>query len=135
MRKVFRFATGAATALALCAMVNTSQAQVYFQEDFNTGGTAGAESRGWEFTTNEFVTETGVDFGVGDSASGSWPSGGDGPGTNTGNVFPPNMNGIGVESPFLISDSDEAGGSDELGSAAEVFAQSPSFSTVGSSGT
>ena len=135
MHKVFRIATGAAAAFALCAMVNTSQAQVFLQEDFNTGGTAGAESRGWEFTTNEFVTETGVDFGVSDSDAGVWPSGGDGPGTSTGNVFPPNKNGIGVKSPYLISDSDEAGGSDDIGSAAEVWAQTPSFSTVGGSGT
>lgn len=135
MRKMFRLATGAATAFALCAMVNTSQAQVFFQEDFNTGGTAGAVSRGWDFSLNEFVTETGVDFGVGSSGDGTWPSGGDGPGTNTGNIYPPNMNGIGVNSPYLISDSDEAGGSDNVGSAAQVYAQSPSFSTVGSTGT
>ncbi|MDP8243033.1 MAG: hypothetical protein P9L94_03050 [Candidatus Hinthialibacter antarcticus] len=134
MRKVFRFTTVAATAFALCAMVNTSQAQVFVEEDFNTGGTAGAESRGWEFTSNEFVTETGVDFGVAEPTADIWPAG-PAPSADTGVEYPPMANGLPTNSPFLFSDSDKAGGSDDIGSGAQVSALSPSFSTVGGSGT
>ncbi|RJP32885.1 MAG: hypothetical protein C4527_05375 [Candidatus Omnitrophota bacterium] len=114
---------------AVLLMAGMANADVYLSEDFNTGGTAGALSRGWEFVENEFVTETGANFVV----APEWPAGQDGPGTSTGNIYPPNANGIGVESPYLISDSDAAGGSDDIGSMAEIWAISPVFSTVGAS--
>ncbi|MBI1389120.1 MAG: hypothetical protein GC154_11800 [bacterium] len=123
----------AAAIFALSATVGVHGA-TFFSEDFNTGGTAGAESRGWSFTLNEFVTETGVDWGVADPATDSFPSGG-APGGSTGNKYPPKADGTPNTTPYLLTDSDHAGGSDDIGSGAEVWAQSPSFSTVGAAGT
>ena len=129
MKNTFRMVVGAATALALSMGTMQANAQVYFSDDFNTGGTAGAVSRGWEFVLNEFVTETGVDFIV----TPEWPEGQDGPGTSTGFINPPTANGTESTGGYLMSDSDAAGGSDNIGSLAEVWAISPIFSTAGAS--
>lgn len=120
----------AAFCLVLCQV---SSGKVLFQDNFDTGGTAGALSRGWAFTLNEFVAETGVDFVV----APEWPEGQDGPGTSitdsAGNpvINPAGADGMASTGGYLISDSDAAGGSDNIGSMAEVWATSPSFNTTG----
>lgn len=105
-----------------------AHAQVYFSEDFNTGGTQGAIDRGWEFVENEFVTEVGSNFVV----APEWPEGQDGPGTSTGFINPPTADGTESDGGYLMADSDAGSGSDDVGSLAEIYALSPSFSTVGS---
>lgn len=120
----------AAFCLVLCQV---SSGKVLLQDNFDTGGTAGALSRGWQFTLNEFVKETGVDFIV----APEWPEGQDGPGTDftdsAGNpiINPPMADGTASSGGYLMSDSDAAGGSDDSGSMAEVWAISPSFNTTG----
>ncbi|MGC9326686.1 MAG: hypothetical protein ACP5I1_03555, partial [Candidatus Hinthialibacter sp.] len=104
-----------------------ADAQVFFEDDFNTGGTAGALSRGWEFVENEYVTEVGSNFVI----APEWPEGQDGPGTSTGFTSPPTADGTASDGGFLIADSDAGSGSDDIGSEAEIWAISPVFSTVG----
>lgn len=115
-----------ASLVAMLAPVAMGQA--FFADDFNTGGTAGALSRGWEFVEIN-VTETGVNFVV----APEWPLEQDGPGTSTGFINPPTADGTESTGGYLMSDSDAAGGSDDMGSAAEVWAITPAFSTAGAS--
>lgn len=115
--------------LALGLAAVPAQAQVYFSDDFNDGGTAGALSRGWEFVENEFVTEVGSNFVI----APEWPEGQDGPGTSTGFINPPTADGTESDGGYLISDSDAGSGSDDIGSQAEIWAISPVFSTEGAS--
>ena len=123
MKKVLLVAT-------MVAMVSPlAIGEVYFEEDFNTGGTAGALSRGWQFVENEFVTETGSNFVV----APEWPEGQDGPGTSTGFINPPTADGTQSDGGYLMSDSDAGGGSDNIGSMSEITAITPPFSTVGAS--
>lgn len=124
----------ALVALGLLLTVSVGSTQTFFSDDFNTGGTDGAISRGWQFTLNDYVTESIVDFGVADPDAQSWPSG-KASGTSTGFYRPPTADGTESDGAFLISDSDAADGSDNIGSLAEVFAITPKFSTAGSSGT
>ncbi len=114
---------------ALTLGVVQSNAQVLFEDDFNTGGTAGAVARGWEFVENEFVAEVGSNFIV----APEWPEGQDGPGTNTDFINPPKADGTASDGGFLIADSDAGSGSDNIGSESEIWALTPVFSTVGAS--
>jgi len=132
MKKVIYCGLGFAVLLA--AGISAGFADVYFQDDFNTGGTAGALSRGWQFIENENVTEVGSNFVI----APEWPvdadgNPGDGPGSNTGFIAPPKEDGTASEGGYLIADSDSGSGSDDIGSEAEIWAISPSFSTVGAS--
>lgn len=110
-------------------LLQTSAAQVFFEDNFNEGGTAGALSRGWEFIENEKVTEVGSNFII----APEWPEGQDGPGTDTGFINPPTANGTASDGGYLMADSDAGDGSDDVGSEAEIWAISPVFSTVGAS--
>jgi hypothetical protein len=112
---------------ALALGVAQSNAQVLFEDDFNTGGTADAVSRGWEFVENEFVAEIGSYFII----APEWPEGQDGPSTNTDSIFPPNADGTPSDGGFLIADSDAGDGSDDIGSESGIWALTPVFSTVG----
>lgn len=114
--------------LSLVALVGPfACGQAFFSDDFNTGGTAGALSRGWEFVENEFVTEVGSNFVI----APEWPEGQTGPGGNTGVIFPPTADGTPSDGGFLIANSDAGSGSDDIGSKAEIWAISPKFSTMG----
>ncbi len=125
MKKSIGSIVGLAVLMAMG--IGTGYAEVYFQDDFNTGGTAGALSRGWQFIENEHVTEVGSNFVI----APEWPEGQDGPGTNTGFIAPPKEDGTASEGGFLIADSDAGSGSDDIGSEAEIWAISPPFSTTG----
>ena len=120
-----RIVLAASMIVALSPLV---MGDVYFSDDFNTGGTAGALSRGWEFVEGEFVTEVGSNFVV----APEWPEGQDGPGGN-GLMYPPTADGTPSDGGYLISDSDAGSESDDIGSLSEIWAYTPSFSTVGAS--
>ena len=121
------FALCGIATLIMC--VPQSNAQVIFEEDFNTGGTAGALSRGWEFIENEFVAEIGSNFII----APEWPEGQDGPGTDTGFINPPKADGTETDGGYLMADSDAGDGSDDIGSESGIWALTPVFSTVGAS--
>lgn len=125
------------------------QAAPYFSENFDTLDTAGLTNAGWDINHNEFALETGSDFVVGkypygaaDFANTVWPPGNGGaPGTSFFDpvttlplVTPPGADGIAsskTSGGYLISDSDSAGGSDNIGSLSEFWATTPGFSTIG----
>ena len=69
MKKSIGSIVGLAVLMAMG--IGTGYAEVYFQDDFNTGGTAGALSRGWQFIENEHVTEVGSNFVI----APEWPKG------------------------------------------------------------
>ncbi|MEW6233748.1 MAG: hypothetical protein AB1656_00035 [Candidatus Omnitrophota bacterium] len=104
---------------------------VYFSDNFNTGGTAGANSRGWEFIQNDKVTEVGSYFVIAPEYATNNSGPDDGPGGNIDSDAPPTVDGTPSDGGFLISDSDSGDGSDDVGSQAEIWAISPKFSTVG----
>lgn len=124
VKKVFMTST---VCFVLLTMVNAGFAAEYYKEDFNTGGTAGAKSRGWEFTLNDKVTEVGSDFVVAPEYINRAPS------SITGILNPPTVDGTASDGGYLISDSDAGDNSDDIGSQAEIWAISPKFSTVGAS--
>jgi len=127
------------------------QGATYFSENFDTLDTIGLTNAGWQIDHNATAFETGTDFVLArhpydpaDYANDVWPPGNSGgPGTSffdpdTGLplVTPPGVNGHAsskTSGGYLISDSDRAGGSDNIGSLSEFWAITPSFSTVGSS--
>ena len=122
----------------------------YFSEDFDTHDTVALTNAGWDINHNEFALESGTDFVVGRHPYTNefnyenlvWPPGNSGtPGTSFSDpstgieyVTPPGERGIGSSltgGGYLISDSDQAGGSDNIGSKSEFWATTPSFSTLG----
>src|SRR6266487_2325639 len=111
----------------------------YFSENFDTNDTAGLITAGWELGHNAFAFETGTDFvlaqfpydPVNYSVRRPDSSFLD-PVTLTTLVTPPTEDGTGsslTNGGYLISDSDAAGGSDNIGSLSEFWAITPSFST------
>ena len=114
---------------ALALGVAQSNAQVLFEDDFNTGGTADAVARGWEFVENEFVAEVGSNFII----APEWPEGQDGPSSQTDFINPPTADGTASDGGFLIADSDAGDGSDDIGSQSGIWALTPAFSTEGAS--
>ena len=127
MKNKFFFIFAVVSVMSLSLMVNPGYTQVFFEDDFNDGGTAGALERGWEFIENEFVTEEGSFFVI----APEWPV--REPNSSTGILNPPTVDGTASDGGFLISDSDAGGGSDDIGSQAEIYAISPVFSTEGTS--
>jgi len=81
--------------IALLSLVNGSQGSEYFKDDFNTGGTAGAKTRGWEFVLNDKVTEVGSDFLIAPEYIVRAP------GTSTGFINPPTVNGTASDGGFF----------------------------------
>jgi len=124
LKKVF---VASAMSIALLTLANSVLAAEYLKDDFNAGGTAGAKSRGWEFTLNDKVTEVGSDFVIAPEYIAKAP------GSDTGFVNPPTVDGTQSDGGYLISDSDSGENSDDIGSQAEIWAISPKFSTVGAS--
>ncbi|MBM3847971.1 MAG: hypothetical protein FJ405_17005, partial [Verrucomicrobia bacterium] len=133
------------TALALLASCAAStQAAVYFQEDFNNKVTQELTDAGWRFDKNEFAREKGTDFGIANSPFDSVnfpagkPSSADFRDANELRIFgPADANGINTApgdregAGFLFSDSDVADGSDDIGTKSEFFAITTPFSTKG----
>ncbi|MBI2926530.1 MAG: hypothetical protein HYY24_12615 [Verrucomicrobia bacterium] len=125
---------------SLLSLANLAQGQVYLSENFDTLDTAGLVAKGWDLNKNEFALETGADFGVAvppyaaeNFPSGSVPGGDfNDPLSGERLVAPPTANGTASTGGFLISDSDAAGGSDNIGSKSEFWATTPSFNTTGS---
>lgn len=125
------------------------QGASYFSEDFDTKNTQGLVDAGWDINHNEFGLEAGTDFVLAqypyDAANYEntvWPPGNSGPPgtsfsdplTGLGLVTPPGVDGVATSKTsggYLISDSDKAGGSDNIGSLSEFWATTPSFSTIG----
>ena len=121
----------------------------YFSENFDTLDTAGLTNAGWELNHNSFAFETGTDFVLAqfpydpaNYANTVWPPGNTrgpdssfyDPVTTLKLVTPPTADGSATSltnGGYLISDSDAAGGSDNIGSLSEFWAITPSFSTVG----
>jgi hypothetical protein len=121
----------------------------YFSENFDTTTTAGLTNAGWDINHNASATETGSDFTLAQFPYADanyentvWPPGNlSVPGTSFYDpvttlpyVTPPGADGIGsslTSGGYLISDSDSAGGSDNIGSLGEFWATTPSFSTLG----
>jgi hypothetical protein len=137
--------------LAATALLPVSMAYgaTYFSENFDTLTTAGLTNAGWDINHNGFAFETGTDFVLARwpyDALGYentvWPPGNSGPpGTSffdpvtaTPLVTPPGEDGRATSTTsggYFISDSDAAGGSDNIGSLSEFWAATPSFSTIG----
>ena len=135
-----------ATLLVSSSMV---QGATYLSENFDILDTAGLTNAGWGIGHNEFALETGTDFVLaqwpyagGNYDNSVWPPGNSGsPGTSffdpvTGEklVTPPGERGLAsslTNGGYLISNSDSAGGSDDVGSRSEFWAITPSFSTAG----
>ncbi|MBI3851842.1 MAG: hypothetical protein HY298_16425 [Verrucomicrobia bacterium] len=121
----------------------------YFSENFDATNTDGYISFGWDFGKNGSAAEVGTDFWVAQypyadadyqplepaprqpDSSFFWDS----YVTNLDKIVtPPTVDGTGssrTNGGYLISDSDAAGGSDNIGSLSEFWAITPSFSTVG----
>lgn len=125
-----------AAALAALTVIGTqANAQTYFSENFDTADTAGIVAKGWDLGKNEFAKEVGTEFVV----APDWAKGPEeDPGTaiqiDGVNIYnPPTTDGTASEGGFLISDSDSADGSDDVGSKSEFWAITPSFSTTGAS--
>jgi len=137
-----------AVALLLLPSVKVRGA-VYFSENFDTFDTAGLTNAGWDINHNSFAFEFGTDFVLAQYPYADanyentvWPPGTmSTPGTSFGDpdtalplLTPPGADGIAsskTSGGYLISDSDSAGGSDNIGSLSEFWATTPSFSTVG----
>jgi len=124
----------------------------YFSENFDTLDTAGLTNAGWQLDHNASAFETGTDFvlaqfpyAAANYANSVWPPGNS---RDPDSSFfwdsyvsavdeiltPPTQDGTGssrTSGGYLISDSDAAGGSDNIGSLSEFWAITPSFSTVG----
>jgi len=122
----------------------------YFSENFDTQlDTASLTNAGWQIDHNATAFETGTDFvlatypyDAANYANDVWPPGNSRPpGSSyvdplTGLPYrtPAGVNGIGsslTNGGYLISDSDAAGGSDNIGSLSEFWVITPSFSTLG----
>jgi len=121
----------------------------YFSENFDSTNTDGYISAGWDFGKNDSAFETGTEFWVAQypyeatdyqpllpsprppDSSFFWDSYAS---ASDKIVTPPGADGVGssrTNGGYLISDSDAAGGSDNIGSLSEFWAITPSFSTVG----
>lgn len=121
------------------------RAAVFLQEDFNFKTSQELIDAGWDLNKNEFAKETGTDFGIAsfpfnplDFPSHKQPGAGfKDPNTGSKLFGPPGANGqssVLIEEEgagFLISDSDSAGGSDDIGSKSEFYAITAPFSTKG----
>lgn len=121
----------------------------YFSENFDTLDTVGLTVAGWQLDHNAFAFETGTDFILAkypyDPANYEDPIHPPGnlgtpdssfydPVTTLQLLTPPTADGTATSvssGGYLISDSDSAGGSDDVGSLSEFWAITPSFSTVG----
>ena len=115
--------------------------QSYFEENFDDKTTESLTSAGWDFGKNDTATETGTEFVVAPPYATADPATGEGgepggdfsdPATGENFLYPPTTDGTQSSGKYLISDSDAAGGSDDIGSEAEFWATTSSFSTVGS---
>lgn len=133
--------TGGILALALLSSQYVANSQVFFAETFDNATTESLVADGWDLGKNATATETGTEFVVAPPYATADPATGEGgePGGDFSNadtgeryLFPPMANGMQSSGKYLISDSDAAGGSDDIGSEAEFWATTKSFSTVGS---
>ena len=127
--------------LAVLASQHIARSQVFFEETFDNSTTEGLVSEGWDLGKNATATETGTEFVVAPPYAQADPATGEGgePGGDFSNpdsgeryLNPPTANGMQSSGKYLISDSDAAGGSDDIGSEAEFWATTKSFSTMGS---
>lgn len=132
-----RVAARLALAYAASAALVQAAPPALLSEDFESVDTAGLVAKGWILGKNETATETGTEFVVAPpyaTATAEDPKlpGGDFK-SSTGAVLvnPPGERGLASVGKYLISDSDTAGGSDDIDSKAEFYAITPGFSTVG----
>jgi hypothetical protein len=108
-------------------------------EDFESVDTAGLVAKGWILGKNEFALEDGSDFVVAPPYAKATEENPALPGSDFVDaagvklVNPPGERGIASTGKYLISDSDTAGGSDNIDSKSEFWAITPAFSTVGAS--
>ncbi len=127
-----------ATLLAFTTMLSRAiSAQPLLSEDFESVDTAGLIAKGWSLGKNEFALEAGSDFVVAPPYATATADSPAEPGTEFSDASgaklfsPPGERGIASTGKYLISDSDTAGGSDDIDSKSEFWAITPSFSTVG----
>ncbi|MBI4657378.1 MAG: hypothetical protein HY735_00785 [Verrucomicrobia bacterium] len=106
--------------------------QIYFSEDFDSLDTAGLVKKGWDLGKNEFAKEDGTDFVVAPPYPKAEPGADLTDASGKKLLNPPTADGTESKGKYLLSDSDAAGGSDDIGSKSEFWAITPSFSTVGS---
>ncbi|MDA1272776.1 MAG: hypothetical protein O2960_01815 [Verrucomicrobia bacterium] len=117
----------------LLAFASTSaQAQVYFSENFDTETSESLVTKGWDLGKNEFALEEGAEFAVVPPYLRSDPGGDFRNPAGDLYLFPPTADGTQSTGRYLLTDSDAAGGSDNIGSKSEFWAITPKFSTTGS---
>lgn len=140
-----RHLTQVTLAAGLLTATTSLQAALFLQEDFNFKTSQDLLDTGWDLNKNEFAKETGTDFGIASFPFNplDFPSrkqsgaGFKDPLTGLRLFGPPGADGVSSArtdeegAGYLLSDSDAAGGSDDLGSKSEFYAITAPFSTKG----
>ena len=119
------------------AQTSATPGKVFFSENFDSATSDSLKAKGWDLGKNEFAKEDGTDFVVAPpyakttADAPALPGGEFADANGVRLVNPPTADGTQSGGKYLISDSDTAGGSDDIDSKSEFWAITPNFSTMG----